>query len=74
MAGAYGNIGAVVYLVIFSLVDARTFFFILAGGAAASFLITLLLLEEPSGAFADDVGIDPVAAVGSADVAITGEA
>ena len=42
MAGAYGNVGAVIYLVIFSLVDARTFFFILAAGAAASFLITLV--------------------------------
>jgi NNP family nitrate/nitrite transporter-like MFS transporter len=52
MAGAYGNVGAVIYLVIFSLVDARTFFFILAGGAAASFLITLLMLEEPKHAFA----------------------
>lgn len=54
MAGAYGNVGAVVYLVIFSLVDARTFFFILSGGALVSFLLTLLLLEEPKGAFDDD--------------------
>lgn len=54
MAGAYGNIGAVVYLVIFSLVDARTFFFILSAGAALSFLITLLLLREPEGAFAEN--------------------
>ena len=53
MAGAYGNVGAVIYLVIFSLVDARTFFFILAGGAAISFLITLLLLEEPEGSHAE---------------------
>lgn len=54
MAGAYGNVGAVIYLVIFSLVDARTFFFILAGGAAISFLITAYLLGEPEDAFADD--------------------
>ncbi len=52
MAGAYGNVGAVIYLVLFSLVDARTFFFILSAGAAISFLITLVLLEEPRGAFA----------------------
>ena len=52
MAGAYGNVGAVIYLVIFSLVDARTFFFILSGGALVSFVITLLMLEEPKGAFA----------------------
>ena len=52
MAGAYGNVGAVIYLVIFSLVDARTFFFILSSGAAVSFIITLLMLKEPEGAFA----------------------
>ena len=52
MAGAYGNVGAVVYLVIYSLVDARTFFFILAGGALLSFIITLFMLEEPKGAYA----------------------
>ena len=53
MAGAYGNVGAVIYLVIFSLVDARTFFFILSAGAAVSFIVTLLMLEEPKGAFAE---------------------
>ena len=52
MAGAYGNVGAVIYLVIFSLVDARTFFFVLAGGALVSFFVTLFMLEEPKGAFA----------------------
>jgi NNP family nitrate/nitrite transporter-like MFS transporter len=52
MAGAYGNVGAVVYLVIYSLVDARTFFFILAGGALLSFIITLFMLREPEDAYA----------------------
>ncbi len=51
MAGAYGNVGAVIYLVIFSLVDARAFFFILAGGALISFVVTIFMLEEPKGAF-----------------------
>jgi NNP family nitrate/nitrite transporter-like MFS transporter len=71
MAGAYGNVGAVVYLVIYSLVDARTFFFILAAGALLSFIITLFMLQEPKGAYAadfDDVddlegGSDPTAEV-----------
>jgi NNP family nitrate/nitrite transporter-like MFS transporter len=63
MAGAYGNVGAVIYLVIFSLVDARTFFFILAVGAAASFLLCYALLEEPEGAFADDFDSDAEAPV-----------
>ncbi len=52
MAGAYGNVGAVIYLVLFSLVDSRTFFFILAGGALISFFVTLFMLEEPKDAFA----------------------
>ena len=60
MAGAYGNVGAVIYLVIFSLVDARTFFFILASGAVISFAITLFLLDEPEGAFDDE--LDPTTA------------
>jgi NNP family nitrate/nitrite transporter-like MFS transporter len=58
MAGAYGNVGAVVYLVLFSLVDAKTFFFILAGGALASFLMTWALLDEPEGAFAHEFDDD----------------
>jgi MFS transporter, NNP family, nitrate/nitrite transporter len=54
MAGAYGNVGAVVYLVVFSLVDARTFFLILAGGAAFSLLFCFVFLKEPEGSFADE--------------------
>lgn len=54
MAGAFGNVGAVVYLVIYSLVDARTFFFILAGGAAFSLLYCLIFLQEPKGAFDEE--------------------
>jgi NNP family nitrate/nitrite transporter-like MFS transporter len=54
MAGAYGNVGAVCYLVIYSLVDAKTFFFIIALGAAVSFLFCLFTLQEPEGAYADE--------------------
>lgn len=54
MAGAYGNVGAVVYLVIYSMVDAQTFFYIIAGGAAVSFLFCLLFLKEPKGSFAEE--------------------
>ena len=53
MAGAYGNVGAVFYLVLFSLVDSKTFFFSIAAGAAISFIICALMLEEPKDAFAD---------------------
>lgn len=72
MAGAYGNVGAVIYLVIYSLVDARTFFFLLAAGAAASFVITLVMLEEPKGAYArgfdDDDDLDPAVEASPAEI------
>jgi MFS transporter, NNP family, nitrate/nitrite transporter len=47
MAGAYGNVGATFYLVIYSLVDAVTFFYILSAGAALSFVYCYLFLEVP---------------------------
>lgn len=55
MAGAFGNVGAVIYLVIFSLVDASTFFYILAAGAFVSFLFVMVFLKEPEGAFAEEM-------------------
>lgn len=54
MAGAYGNVGAVIYLVIFSLVDSKTFFYIVSAGAAVSFLFCWLMLEEPKGSHGED--------------------
>jgi len=55
MAGAYGNVGAVVYLVLYSLVDSKTFFYIIAAGAFASFLYCWFALEEPKDAFAEEI-------------------
>ena len=63
MAGAYGNVGAVIYLVLFSLVDSRTFFFVLAGGALVAFLVTLFMLQEPKGAFAEEFSHDAEGAI-----------
>ncbi len=54
MAGAYGNVGAVVYLVLFSLVDAKTFFYITSAGAAVSFIFCWWMLDEPEGSFAEE--------------------
>jgi len=54
MAGAYGNVGAVVYLVIYSLVDDKTFFYILALGALISFIFCWIMLREPEGSFAEE--------------------
>ncbi len=52
MTGAYGNVGAVVYLTVFSLVDTSTFFLVIAATAVLGF-ITLLFMEEPSGHIAE---------------------
>ena len=54
MAGAYGNVGAVVYLVIYSLVDDKTFFFIIAGGASLSFIYCWIFLKEPEESYTDE--------------------
>ncbi|OEE55657.1 MFS transporter [Enterovibrio norvegicus] len=52
MTGAYGNVGAVVYLTVLSLVDYSTFFLIIAGTAVLGF-VTLFFMEEPSGQIAE---------------------
>ena len=54
MAGAYGNVGAVVYLVIYSMVDDKTFFYILSAGALGSFFFCWAMLREPKGSFAEE--------------------
>lgn len=54
MSGAYGNVGAVIYLVIYSLVDAKTFFYIIAAGAFLSFIYCFFFLKEPEGSFDEE--------------------
>jgi len=48
MVGAYGNIGAVLFLTVFSLVSADIFFMVIAGGIAFA-AICSMLLDEPKG-------------------------
>ena len=48
MTGAYGIVGAVVYLTILSFVEYQTFFLVIAATAVLGFA-TLLLMEEPKG-------------------------
>ncbi len=52
MTGAYGNVGAVTYLTIYSLVPAHIFFLVIAGTAVLGF-VALLLMEEPQGHVAE---------------------
>ena len=54
MAGAYGNVGAVTYLFVFSFVDAKTFLYILSAGALISTIYCGIALKEPKDSFAED--------------------
>lgn len=53
MAGAYGNVGAVAYLFLYTMTDEKTFLYILAAGAFVSLIYTAFALKEPEGAFED---------------------
>ncbi len=60
MAGAYGTVGAVFYLFIFTMVSYSTFFFILAAGAFISWVVCYFWLEEPEGGFSDEYIVSSV--------------
>lgn len=60
MAGAYGNVGAVFYLFIFTFVTPSQFFFIIAAGAFISWVVCLLWLKEPEGGFGEEYVISSV--------------
>ncbi len=52
MTGAYGNVGAVVYLTVLSMVSYKTFFLVIAATAVLGF-ITLLFMKEPKGSITE---------------------
>ena len=56
MTGAYGNVGAVIYLIAYATLPVNQFFLLIAGTAVLGF-ISLLFLEEPNGEIAE-VGED----------------
>ncbi|GIX22119.1 MAG: MFS transporter [Gammaproteobacteria bacterium] len=49
MTGAYGNVGAVIYLTTLSFVDASTFFLVIAASALVALFLVIVLLREPRG-------------------------
>ncbi len=53
MVGAYGNVGAVVFLTVFSIVAEASTFFLTISGCAVVCGIASLFLKEPKGSFAD---------------------
>ena len=60
MAGAYGNVGAVCYLTLYTFVTPSQFFFIIAAGALLSFIACFFWLKEPEGAFAEEYIVSSV--------------
>ncbi len=48
MAGAYGNVGAVTFLTVFSFVTPQVFFMVIAGAALVA-LVAVQFLDEPKG-------------------------
>jgi MFS transporter, NNP family, nitrate/nitrite transporter len=55
MAGAYGNVGAVSYLFVYTFVDDKTFLYVLSVGALISLVYCAIALKEPKGAFLDEL-------------------
>lgn len=52
MTGAYGNVGAVTYLTVYSFVDTQTFFLVIASTAILGF-VALQFMIEPKGEMAE---------------------
>lgn len=53
MAGAYGNVGAVMFLTVLSFVSPQIFFLVIAAAALVTMGLVYLLLEEPRGHMAE---------------------
>jgi NNP family nitrate/nitrite transporter-like MFS transporter len=53
MVGAFGNVGAVVFLTVNSLVDYNQFFLVIGIAAAVVFVLIMFYLEEPKGQMAE---------------------
>ncbi|HHH45984.1 MAG TPA: NarK family nitrate/nitrite MFS transporter [Thiotrichales bacterium] len=49
MAGAYGNVGAVVFLTVLSFVSPQAFFMVIGACALVVLIVTAFFLEEPKG-------------------------
>jgi NNP family nitrate/nitrite transporter-like MFS transporter len=60
MTGAYGNVGAVIYLTALAMFDSSSFFLLLAGVTFFGFLFCLIFLKEPHGAFSEEYHISSV--------------
>ena len=59
-AGAYGNVGAVVYTSAYMLLTDSQFFLMIGGTAAAVFVFCVISMKEPAGAFAKEYRLSSV--------------
>jgi NNP family nitrate/nitrite transporter-like MFS transporter len=55
MVGAFGNVGGVLFLTVYSMTDVRTFFLVAALSALFGFVLTVLLIKELSGQIAEEM-------------------
>mgnify|MGYP003571938190 CR=1 FL=1 len=53
MTGAYGNVGAVIFLTVLSFVPANQFFLVIGGSALVVMVLVALFLDEPKGQMAE---------------------
>jgi NNP family nitrate/nitrite transporter-like MFS transporter len=53
MTGAYGNVGAVIFLTVLSFVENATFFLVIGGTALVVMVLVALFFEEPKGQMAE---------------------
>ncbi|MBT3196812.1 MAG: NarK family nitrate/nitrite MFS transporter [Gammaproteobacteria bacterium] len=53
MTGAYGNVGAVIFLTVLSFVEPQVFFLTIAAAALLVLLVVVLFLDEPEGHMAE---------------------
>jgi len=60
MTGAYGNVGAVFYLFLFTFVEPNQFFYVIAAGAFIAWLVCYVWLQEPADAFGEEYTMSSV--------------
>ena len=55
MVGAFGNVGGVLFLAIYSIVDIQSFFLIAAASGVIGVAVTYLYIDEPKGQIAEEM-------------------
>lgn len=58
LAGAFGNVGAVVFLTAQLYVSTQTFFLLIAAAAVVALVANVVLLVEPEGSFSEELAVD----------------